>query len=429
MTAYDDCLQRMYALRRFGIKLGLETIGGMLTALDNPHAAYPCIHIAGTNGKGSVAATLASVLQTAGFRVGLYTSPHLVRFNERICVDGRPVSDAEVADACRDLWDIQGGEREPTFFEYTTAMALHLFRQRRVEWAVVETGMGGRLDATNVLAPAVSVITNLSIEHKMYLGDTLAAIAYEKAGIIKPDTPVVTGVRQKKALAVVRKAAADRNAPLYRLGEAFRCRRAGHGRFTFFGRRHTWRRLASSLTGDFQVENTALALAVCEVLQEKGVALSESDVRKGLAETRWPGRLEVVSRNPFLLLDGAHNLAAARKLAAHLATLKGRHRITLVIGILDDKPYRAILNLLVPVADRVIFTAAQNERALPAAALAAAVPGLEGEIRETVSAALAHALAVNPAGGLVCVAGSLYVVGEAKAALAAGLISSRQTNA
>ncbi|MCP4688208.1 MAG: bifunctional folylpolyglutamate synthase/dihydrofolate synthase, partial [Desulfobacterales bacterium] len=198
-NAYDDCLKSMYGLRRFGIKLGLGTIRGVLEGLGNPHEKFSCIHIAGSNGKGSIASTLAAILETSGRRVGLYTSPHLVRFNERIRVNGEPVSNADVVNAHQAVDDVRprGGARHPTFFEFATAMAFYEFARRKVDWAVVETGMGGRLDATNVITPAVSVISNISMEHRMYLGNTLAEIASEKGGIIKKGVPVVTGVRQR----------------------------------------------------------------------------------------------------------------------------------------------------------------------------------------------------------------------------------------
>ena len=202
---HTDCLNTLFGLRRFGIKLGLATIRRILANLGNPHRRYRTVHVAGTNGKGSVASGIASVLRASGYRVGLYTSPHLVRFNERIQVDGAEITDADIVRLYRRVKRALPGGREPTFFEFTTAMALDEFARRKVDWAVIETGMGGRLDATNVVAPAVTVVTNVSLEHREYLGPTLAAIAFEKAGIIKRRTPVVTGVRQPSALAVIRR--------------------------------------------------------------------------------------------------------------------------------------------------------------------------------------------------------------------------------
>ena len=188
----------MYGLRRFGIKMGLSTIRKILSGLGNPQNTYACIHVAGTNGKGSVASSLASILNQAGYKTGLYTSPHLVNFNERIQINSRPISNANVLASYKAISRVHHGDREPTFFEFATIMAFYEFASRKVDWAIIETGMGGRLDATNIILPRVSIITNISLEHRDYLGDTLEQISGEKAGIIKPRTPVITGIRQKK---------------------------------------------------------------------------------------------------------------------------------------------------------------------------------------------------------------------------------------
>jgi dihydrofolate synthase/folylpolyglutamate synthase len=196
---YNRCLKTLYGLRRFGIILGLDTIKGILNALGNPQNNFGCIHVAGTNGKGSVASALSSILQESGYKVGLYTSPHLVRFNERICINNRQISDADVVKSHKAVQQVHHGNRSPTFFEFATAMALYEFGRQTVDWAVIETGMGGRYDATNVIQPAMSIITNVSMEHRDYLGNTLARITREKAGIIKPGVPVVTAIKQKQA--------------------------------------------------------------------------------------------------------------------------------------------------------------------------------------------------------------------------------------
>lgn len=422
IRTHEDCLGRMFALRRFGIKLELATMRRMLAGLGHPERRFRSIHIAGTNGKGSVASTLAAILRHAGCRVGLYTSPHLVRFNERIAIDGREISDADIVRLYRRVARVAVGGREPTFFEFTTAMALDEFARRRVDWAVIETGMGGRLDATNVIRPEVSVITNISREHREYLGATIPQIAYEKAGIIKRARPVVTGVRQASALKVVRERAQALSAPLYRRGRDFSTRREPGGTFTYRGMAHVWKGLATALEGAHQIANAALVLAACELLTAQVPHLTLDAVRAGLGDVRWPGRLERVSEDPLVIFDGAHNLDAARQLARHLADRFSGRPITLVVGILDDKPYRAMLKLLAPLAERVIATQAAINRALPAARIAAAARPLAPRVVEIpeVAQALDHALASATRGGLTLVAGSLYVVGEARAALASG---------
>jgi len=417
---YQSCLETMYGFRRFGIKLGLSTISSILEGLGNPHHRYAAIHIAGTNGKGSVASTLSAILESAGYKVGLYTSPHLVSFNERICVNGRSISNAQVVDAYQAVKSIHHGKREPTFFEFATAMALYEFHRQNVDWAIVETGMGGRLDATNVLQPAVCVITNLSVEHKEYLGNTITKIAFEKGGIIKPGVPVVTGVRQKNALAVLKKIAEGNHAPLLRRGETFKYRTLSGNTFNYYGVNQVIRDLRPRLVGKHQVENAAISVAVCESLNmDQKAHIPVAAIRNGLAETRWPGRLEIVSESPFVILDGAHNLVAARKLADYLKTgIKGRD-IVLVVGILDDKPYNAMLASLVPRAKRVILTRPTIARALEPEALFAEAKKWADDVTivRNVSQAVQRAVETAGESEAVCVAGSLYVVGEAKTAL------------
>ena len=409
----------MYGLRRFGIKLGLETIESILTALDHPQNNYPCIHVAGTNGKGSVVVMLSCILQAAGYRVGHYTSPHLERFNERICVNHDPIDDRDVVRAYRKIKAMHHLQRQPTFFEATTAMALDEFSRRKVDWAIMETGMGGRLDATNVLLPALSVITNISLEHKAYLGRTIAAIAGEKAGIIKPRTPVITGVTQKSARAVMAHTAMAQEAPLFLKGKDFRCRRQDNT-FTYYGMDGTLRKLRLALSGAHQVDNAALVLAACETLNRTGRAkIPEAAITAGLASAQWPGRLEIVSEAPCIILDGAHNLMAARVLAKHLADHYADRTITLVVGILDDKPSESILKDLIAPCKRVVITQPTINRAIPAAELAETAKRFTSniEVVPQVENALFHALKISSASDVICVAGSLYVVGEAKAAL------------
>jgi dihydrofolate synthase/folylpolyglutamate synthase len=417
---YDQCIEKMFALHRFGIKLGLATIRAILKALGDPQRAYPCIHVAGTNGKGSIASSLASILKAAGFRVGLYTSPHLIRFNERIQINHEPIADQRVAELYEAVVKAHHGRREPTFFEFSTAMAFCEFAHQKCDWAVVETGMGGRLDATNLIRPRISVISNISLEHKAYLGQTLAQIAAEKGGIIKAKVPVVTGVRQRAVFKVLEKIAADKHAPIYRKGKEFRIRRLSDGRFDYFGIHHNWRDFLCGLIGPHQQDNAALVLAACEILQGRNVDLSLEAIRTGLEQARWPGRLEKVSTSPLVLLDGAHNLDAARVLGEYLGRELKDRKITLVVGILDDKPFAAMLKSLIPACSRVIITQPKINRALDPNKLAAVARSMIADVTviADVGKALHKAMAEAEPADAVCVAGSLYVVGEARAALA-----------
>ncbi len=426
---YNRCLKTMYGLRRFGIILGLETIKDVLNALGNPQNNFVSIHVAGTNGKGSVASALSSILHESGYKVGLYTSPHLVRFNERICINNRQISDADVVKSFKAVQQVHHGNRSPTFFEFATAMALYEFSRQTVDWAVIETGMGGRFDATNVIQPAMSIITNVSMEHRDYLGNTLAQITREKAGIIKQGAPVVTAIKQKQAQAVVLRIAAKKSAPLYILGKNFKVRRQGAGEFSYYGIENTWHNMHTPLLGHYQVANAALAIAACELLNKDKAEISRKNIQDGLSKTRWPGRLEIVSDNPLVILDGAHNLIAARNLAKYLSENLAHRRITLVVGILDDKPYEAMLKSLLPVCSQVIITRAKTERALAPQRLYTAAKKIISDVTmiPEVAAAARQAIETASPDNVICIAGSLYVVGEAKEAIQKGLFKSVKT--
>jgi dihydrofolate synthase/folylpolyglutamate synthase len=424
-NTYENCLKTLYGFQRFGIKLGLSTIKRILAGLGDPQDTFACIHVAGTNGKGSVASSLASILYRSGYKTGLYTSPHLVRFNERIQVNNRPISNEKVVASYSAIKEAHFGKRNPTFFEFTTAMALFEFAAQKVDWAVIETGMGGRLDATNIVNPALSIITNISLEHREYLGNTLTQIAAEKAGIIKKRTPLVTGIRQKKAFAEVKRIAAEKKAPLFRLSTDFKVRRNQKQTFSYYGIRNVWHNLQTALPGSYQVDNAALVLAACELIGKNNAALTLNNIQEGLSKNLWPGRLEIVSDNPFIILDGAHNLAAARNLAKFMSTNLAGRVITLVVGILDDKPYKAMLKSLLTPVNRVILTRAKINRALDPRKLYEAAKNLKPDVAiiPDVARAIKNAVETTPRHGAICIAGSLYVVGEAKEAFEKDLTS------
>jgi dihydrofolate synthase / folylpolyglutamate synthase len=417
---YNQCLQSMFGLRRFGIKLGLDTILAILKGLDNPQNKFLSVHIAGTNGKGSIASALSSIFNQAGYCVGLYTSPHLVKFNERIRINGVPVSDMDVLNAYEAVRDIYAGDREPTFFEYTTAMAFHEFARAKVDWAIVETGMGGRLDATNVLNPQLSIISNISLEHRQYLGNSIAEITAEKGGIIKQGIPVVTGVSQKEAVEVLKDIAQKKEATLFRLGEHFRVRKnKGSETFSYIGIKSIWKNMKAGLQGNHQIENAALTLAACEVLNRRETSFNIEQIKEGLLKTNWPGRMEVVSQAPYIILDGAHNLMAARKLAKFISENFAKNKTTLVIGILDDKPYKGMLKSLLPLCKRVILTKPAINRALEPEILHQFAKDFTEDIKiiPSVKDAFFYAMESVSSDEAICVAGSLYVVGEVKQAL------------
>ncbi len=421
---YQECLEKMYGLGRFGIKLGLDTISGILKNLNHPERGIRFIHIAGTNGKGSIASYMASMLSASGFKTGLYTSPHLIKFNERFCINGRQVTDQDVIEAYQAVTQADTCERKATFFELATAMAFYLFKQNNVEWAVFETGMGGRLDATNILKPEISIISNLSVEHTDYLGETIEEIANEKGGIIKPLIPVVTGVTQPSALSILENLAEKNNAPLFLYNRDFSTRPSQkNGCFDFKGPKGEINEIRLTLAGDHQTHNAALALAACQLLFTRE-EVSNSDfifslktMREGILETRWPGRLETILKRPRVILDGAHNQDAADNLGRYLNREITKGRLTLVLGILDDKPFESMVKSLVPAAHKIILTKAKINRSLLPSVLKNAIETMtdaELTIIDDVGDALLNAIQSSSPEDTVCVAGSLYVVGEAR---------------
>ncbi len=421
--AFQETIEYLYGLQKYGIKFGLTNSALLMERMNGPHRRFRSVHIAGTNGKGSTASFLDSVLRAAGYRVGLYTSPHLVSFTERIRINGIPVSEQQVVELADRVRRCSTGAEalSPTFFEVTTAMAFTCFAESGVDIAVIETGMGGRLDSTNVLTPLVSVITNIDLEHTEFLGPTLAAIAGEKAGIIKPEVPVVTGAAQPEAVAVLQEEAARKAAPLYRLPKDFGPEGISPGLFPTFDYRGiavNYAALRTSLLGRHQVLNASLALAAVECLAAAGVSVPEPAVRSGLEHAAWPGRLEQVGSRPDIYLDGAHNPASAAVLAEALGELKrGKGRLVLVLGILGDKDHRGIIDRVVPHADRVIVTRPQYDRAMDVRALAGEVRRLQTDVTTADSVGEAIDLARRSAaeGDLIVITGSLYTVGDARA--------------
>lgn len=435
---YSEALTYLYHLQRYGIRSALEVIVRLCEALDRPHERFPSVLIGGTNGKGSTAAILASILQAGGHRVGLYTSPHLTDFSERIRVDGEPIPREAVVAYTEQLRALAGAGLSPTFFEFATAMAFLHFARRRVDFAVIEVGMGGRLDATNVLSPLLSVITNVDYDHEAFLGSSLEAIAEEKAGIIKRSTPVVSAATQPEVVGILESVCRRREGPLTLLGrdvKAFVRDDAGPDAafdglfdclFDYQGLRLTLKDLSVSLAGRHQALNAAAALAAAEVLMGAGVSLNEAALREGLRTVRWEGRLQAVGQSPLILLDGAHNPAGARVLAVHLAGVKRIRggRLYLAAGILADKDVSKILAPLAPLADEVIITRPDYSGAASLHTLRLALKDHPVKVSafEKIPEALAYAVGRLRAGGradrdFLCVTGSLYTVGAAKAFL------------
>ncbi|OPY60645.1 MAG: Folylpolyglutamate synthase [Syntrophorhabdus sp. PtaU1.Bin002] len=360
---------------------------------------------------------LACMLSEAGYRVGKYTSPHLVSFTERITVDEEEITETEVAELTTEIRQTiqrEDSDRAFTFFDFTTALAYEYFRRRQTDIALVEVGLGGRLDSTNVIDPLVSIITNVGFDHMGYLGNTIAEIAGEKAGIIKKGTPVVTGARDG-ALEVVEEVARGRNSPVHVLGTDFRYEMQTAQVMSYTGPSMELDSVFVNLKGDHQLANGSLALCAAELLKARGFSMEEKSIRNGLSHVRWPGRIEIVREKPTILLDGAHNVDGIQALVRFMKTRFPEKRTTLIFGVMKDKEYGRMLELLRPLTDTIVLTRPANERGLPAQAMKEFAG--EAVVTQDVRSALAKARAVTTDSDLILVTGSLYLVGEARAAI------------
>ena len=422
---YDALLKELYGLERFGIKLGLDTITELLAHMGNPHRRFKTVHVTGTNGKGSVCAYVASILGRAGYRVGLYTSPHLVRFNERIQVDGREISNGDVARIYAEMAPAvaktSGGSRvkQPTFFEVTTAMAFHYFAERKIDIGVIEVGMGGRMDATNVIHPLVAVLTRIGLEHTEHLGKTEDRIAREKAGIIKPGCRVVT--IDQPTLSIITAQAHALGCPITVVGRDVQYERLAFDRGGQRLRMSDGEDVDVSipLLGSYQPENAAVAYATVRELSRMGVRVPEQAIATGFKDTSWKGRLQIVRSNPTVIVDGTHNAPGVPTLAASLQELFPHQKPVFVLGILADKDLKAFAEHLGPPAARLIITRPETPRAYPPEEIARAFAGSSAErlIVPKVSDAIDQAVSLAGRDGLVVITGSIYTAGEALAHL------------
>ena len=402
----------------------LRRMDELLGRLGNPHLKTKAVHIAGSKGKGSVAAMIASALTAAGYRTGLYTSPHLVSFNERIRVDDKLISDEEVVtlvDSLRpevEAVNAKAAYGLLTTFELMTALGFAHFASKAVDSQVIEVGLGGRLDATNVIQPEVCVITSISFDHTEVLGNTLAQIATEKAGIIKPGSTVVTSPQVEEVTAVIEKACRGHGARLIRVGSdvTWECLSFDSScqSLRVKGRLGSYE-LSIPLLGQHQLENAAAAVAALEVLAEKGYHISADSIADGLAAVSWPGRLQVLSRRPLLVVDGAHSPDSARRLAQALRQYFSFDRAILVFGVSFDKDVAGIISQLAPLFDKVIVTRSTHPRAMATAPIVAEFGrhGVVAQTAEDISSALPLSLRLAGEKDLICVTGSLFVVGGA----------------
>lgn len=417
LSCYQESIRYLFGLQKHGIKFGLNSTESLLARVGNPHRKLRFVHVAGTNGKGSTAAILSGILAGHGLKTGLYTSPHLVRFTERFRIDQREAAPERLLAIFESIRAGLDKSQDPTFFEMTTAMAFLYFAEEGVEWVVAETGMGGRLDATNVIEPDVCVITNVAFDHQEYLGQTLNSIAREKAGIIKRGVPLVTGALQPVVQGVLKTTCLRRSAPLYRFKNDFTVRRNADGSFQYRGLGKRWPALSVSLLGTHQTANAALALAAAEILEKKGVlSLDSAAVERALREVRWPARLEVLDTHPLIVLDGAHNPQGAESLRDSLKECFSYDRLHLVLGVMADKDIRGIFRRLLPMAETAIFTQPKNARAAnPEDLRKMARPYIQRHyVISDPALAIQEARQLARPEDLICIAGSLYFAGDVK---------------
>ncbi len=419
--SYPRTIEYLYGLQKFGMKFGLDNIRKLMSALHDPQDSFRSVHVAGTNGKGSTSAMIASILRTAGVKTGLFSSPHLISFTERIRINGEEITERDVITLAEEVRAVaeEIGDFSPTFFEVVTAMAFLHFRNAGVEWAVIETGLGGRLDATNVVVPDVTVITRIGIDHCEFLGKTLREIASEKAGVIKAGIPVVSAPQETEAMEVIGRKAAERGSQLLTYGESFKSELISESlrgiSFHYAGQGRS-QDLSVSLAGRHQMTNASVAVKTAEILMRKYPGM-RCDIGKGLSSVQWPGRLQMVNDDPPVLIDGAHNPQAASALSVYLkeVALSRYKRIILVVGAMGDKDVGGILDPLLPIASEIIFTAPAYGRSAPPERLAAdaAAKGYSSVVVPGVAEAVKKAEEMSLPGDLVVITGSFYTLGEA----------------
>ncbi|HZV47872.1 MAG TPA: folylpolyglutamate synthase/dihydrofolate synthase family protein [Thermodesulfovibrionales bacterium] len=424
-----ESIQYLYNLREHGIKFGLDNISRLVSELGNPHKLFHTLHVGGTNGKGSTSAIAASILQAAGFNVGLFTSPHLISFTERIRINGAEITERDVVGLAEEVRDVASriDDFSPTFFEVVTAMALLYFSRQKIDIAVMEVGMGGRLDATNIISPDVCVITQISYDHMEFLGKTLREIAQEKAGIIKKGIPVVTAHQEPEAMDVIKTKAKKNDAELYTYESDFSSVPGSEDtsgiHFDYHDAHIRIDDLYLPLAGVHQMQNASVAIKAVSLISQP---MTDRFIKEGLEKTKWPGRLECIHHDPPVLIDGAHNPAAAAVLSQALQNifLKTYKRIILILGIMGDKDIAGILKPLLPLASDSILTRPSYTRAASPETLARIAESMgysnvhtAHTVKDALEMGMKDARNFQLGSALIVVTGSFYTIGEAKEVL------------
>ncbi len=429
---YREAIEFLYSVGRFGVKLGLDNTSHLLRELGHPEHSFSTIHVAGTNGKGSVCSLISSILSAAGYRVGMFTSPHILSFRERIRIGHELIPEQSVCHHLARLFPIIAamsklpGLAHPTFFEIVTALAVDYFCDNKVDFAVVETGMGGRLDATNVLPSNLQIITSVGLEHTEHLGSTLEQVASEKAGIIKHGATVIVGELDNGPFDAVRQKAVEKKAALLRVGHqisvANRKPQFPFQRLDIVTGTRAYTGMTLPLLGEHQAVNCCLAVAAAEQLEQQAQAIDSQTIHQGVKAAQWPGRFEVIKGRPNIILDAACNPQAADALAKTLCEVVGAAPLTLIVGFLREKDYRKMCEILLPRATEILLTQPGGQRALPVRELRGVARTLFperkvrcfGSVEEAVAAAVDFPCQQD---SFVCITGSNYLLGPARQAL------------
>lgn len=423
MMNYQEALHYLETISPSRIELGLSRMKILLEKLNHPETHTPIIHIAGTNGKGSTSAMLRSILTQSGYRTGMYTSPHLVHYNERYSIDGKDISNEDfgiymdfIQTACHEM--VLEGSGQPTVFEILTALGFLYFSKEAIDILILEVGLGGRFDATNVMEnPLLCIITSIGMDHMDYLGNTLEEIAMEKGGIIKEKCPVVLYCQQDLVYNQIVSICHEKNAPLYyetQTNFVFHKKSLNQTVFDIKSNSFSYKNLTLSLAGAYQPYNCATVLLACEVLKKKGLALSEDTIRSGLAQVFWAGRMECIGKNPLIVLDGAHNADGIGMLATSLKDYFKQEKITLLLGVLGDKEYEKMAQTLLPLVNQVILTEPENQRKLSVDILEKTIAhlGVTAQKNTSIPDAFSLALHHTEENGVLLCCGSLYMIGE-----------------
>jgi len=433
-AAYQSTLDYLYSFVDYSLtrslryspeKFDLGRMAALAQAVGSPHQDYPIIHVAGTKGKGSTCAMIANILEMAGLKVGLYTSPHLIEFTERIQINRQPVSRQRLVELVNVLKPEVAKIERLTTFELTTTAAFLYFSQEKVDIAVIEVGLGGRLDATNIVDPLMSVITSLSMDHMNVLGDTLEKIAVEKGGIIKPGKPVVVAHQKPEAAAVLKQIAIERNAPILFTDAKVQATVTAH---SLTGQDFSLKGLAENngknrilhfhlpLLGEHQVQNAVTAYAAIQVLQESGISIPESSIQRGFESVYWPGRFEILQNAPLVIIDSAHNLDSAEKLAQTIRDYLSGRPVNIIFGASEDKDVTGMLSALKPVVEQVIITQSEHPRSYDSVQLGelAVKIGLQVAVIPNLIAALETGLGRVPINGALVITGSIFIAAGAR---------------